>query len=119
MNVPPLLQFIFLLTCPHRCCGHVTIQRAYRTTRLPSVAEPNSCTGGCGGETRRWAVCFVCGRDTFSVSLFVQELEASRVTRGMCFNVLFPQMKMIIALVVVALLLIIISEYLTKHTRTV
>lgn len=48
------------------------------------------------------------------------ESEASRVTCGMCFNVLFlPQMKMIIALVVVALLLIIISEYLTSRTRTV
>lgn len=42
---------------------------------------------------------------------------------GLCIMCLlwvsfFPQMKMIIALVVVALLLIIISEYQTKHTST-
>lgn len=31
-------------------------QRACRTTRLRSVAEPSSCTGGCGGGTWRWGV---------------------------------------------------------------
>lgn len=42
------------------------------------------------------------------------------VLRVEVFIVLFsPQMKMIIALVVVALLLIIISEYLTEHTHPV
>lgn len=41
---PPHVSFT------HLCRNHVMLQRAYRTTRLLSVAEPNSCTGGCGGE---------------------------------------------------------------------
>lgn len=80
--------------CVHLCC----FQRACRTTHLPSVAEPNSCTGGCGGGTWRWGV-------------RLTSLTRIRICPDLLLITLFlPQMKLIIALVVFALLLIIISE---------
>lgn len=56
------------------------------------------------------------------LSLFAQKFGVGGVRRCYEWNVFnvctfLLQMKMIIALVVVALLLIIISEYLTKHTH--
>ena len=55
--------------------------------RRPSAAEPNRCTGGCGGGTWRWALCvcvFVCLPLVCICVVFCPLSEKFSILKGLC-----------------------------------